>query len=215
MIILKYVKKGNLSYVSHKDIVRVLQRGLKRANIDVAYSLGYIPHMLTYTTTPLPLGAQSDAEYFVIDCPNLDGEAFLESYNKAMPTELGGIYAVYREKNPNLANYVVASEYVAVNNNEKIFDINEILQAKEYLIPVKKKDEIEEKDIRDMIFDISRDGDKLRFVLATGNVNLRVDNFIYHLNEKFGTQYHLNNVCRAQQLVMRDNSLISVEEFIK
>ena len=47
MIILKHYKEGDVSYVSHKDILRVLQRGLKRAKVDVRYSQGYVPHMLT------------------------------------------------------------------------------------------------------------------------------------------------------------------------
>ena len=68
MIILKHYKEGDVSYVSHKDILRVLQRGLKRAKVDVRYSQGYVPHMLTYTSTPVPLGVQSLAEYFAVDC---------------------------------------------------------------------------------------------------------------------------------------------------
>ena len=77
MIILRHLKVDDVSYVSHKDILRVLQRGLKRAKIDVRYSQGYVPHMLTYTTTPVPLGVQSVAEYFAIDCNDNDKDDVL------------------------------------------------------------------------------------------------------------------------------------------
>ncbi|MDE5548807.1 MAG: TIGR03936 family radical SAM-associated protein, partial [Clostridia bacterium] len=114
MIILKHLKVDDVSYVSHKDILRVLQRGLKRAKIEVKYSQGYVPHMLTYTTTPVPLGVQSTAEYFAIECNEKDKDDVLRRYNAAMPYGMRAIESYYRDKNPNLAGIVVASDYKAV-----------------------------------------------------------------------------------------------------
>lgn len=114
MIILKHYKVDDVSYVSHKDILRVLQRGLKRAGVDVKYSQGYVPHMLTYTTTPVPLGVQSVAEYFAFECvSNVDKDDILLRYNKSMPTGMRAVASFYKDRNPNLAGIVVASDYIA------------------------------------------------------------------------------------------------------
>ena len=56
IIVIKHVKAGDFSYVSHLDTMDVLHRTLKRAKIDVNYSQGFVKHMLTYATTPIPLG---------------------------------------------------------------------------------------------------------------------------------------------------------------
>ena len=66
MKVIKHIKKGNICYVSHIDSMRVLQRTLIRANINVRLSEGFNPHPVTFTSHPLPLGVQSEEEYFVI-----------------------------------------------------------------------------------------------------------------------------------------------------
>ena len=44
MKVIKHIKKGNICYVSHIDSMRVLQRTLIRANINVRLSEGFNPH---------------------------------------------------------------------------------------------------------------------------------------------------------------------------
>ena len=47
MITLKYYKKDKAIYLSHIDVLRHMNRTFRRAGIDVAFSQGFNPHMVT------------------------------------------------------------------------------------------------------------------------------------------------------------------------
>ena len=85
MIVFRHKKTGEAAYLSHIDAMRVLQRTMRRMKAEVKYSEGFVPHMITYTTTPLPLGVQSLAEYFTADSPLTDEPYLLERFNECAP----------------------------------------------------------------------------------------------------------------------------------
>ncbi|MDE7078572.1 MAG: TIGR03936 family radical SAM-associated protein [Clostridia bacterium] len=215
MIILKHLKVADVSYVSHKDILRVLQRGLKRAKIDVKYSQGYVPHMLTYTSTPVPLGVQSEAEYFAFDCAERDKDDVMNRYNLSMPTGMRAVASFFKDKNPNLAGIVVASEYRATSSALLPKEIEDIKNCESYVISTFKKGEAVEKNIADLIYDLKVEGNTICMRLASGNANLRADSFVGHINEKFGCNIKTNDIVRAAQLVLKDGRMTDVEEILK
>lgn len=215
MIILKHYKVDDISYVSQKDILRVLQRGLKRAKIDVKYSQGYIPHMLTYTSTPVPLGIQSLAEYFAVECSGIDKDEFLARYNASMPTGMRAVDSYFKEKNPNIAAIVTASDYRVKSNKPLSKEIESIADAQSYVIDVNKKGEAQQKDIAPMLYGIKTDGDILCMRLASGNTNLRCDDVVRHINAKFGCDIKINDIFRTAQLVGDKESFRDVEEVLR
>ena len=213
MIIVRHAKDGDMKYVSHKDTLRVLQRALKRAKIDVAYSQGFVPHMLTYTTTPLPLGVASNAEYFAVECKGVDEKSFLQAFTAAVPHGLRGDWSVEVAKNPNLAYIVIASRYF-ISAEGDLERVKEILASQEYVIQVTKKDETVSKDVRKLIYDLEVVEGGIVATLATGNDNLRVDCFVDSLNERYGLGICRDDVTRVEQLVQGKDGLISVKEFL-
>lgn len=215
MIILKHYKVDDVSYVSHKDILRVLQRGLKRAGVDVKYSQGYVPHMLTYTTTPVPLGVQSVAEYFAVECSGIDKDEMLVRYNASMPKGMRAVAGFYKDKNPNLAAIVTASDYEAVCVDVLPKEIEEIANCQSYVISTSKKGEVVQKDVAPLIYGLRVDGNKLFMRLASGNANLRADSVVNHINDKFRTNIKINDICRTAQLVSVQGNFVDVEELLK
>ena len=215
MIVLKHLKEGDVSYVSHKDILRVLQRGLKRARVDVKYSQGFVPHMLTYTSTPVPLGVRSTAEYFVFDCSDKDTDDVLRRYNAAMPEGMRATAAYYCDKNPNVAGIVVASDYVAICAEVLDKEIEGICGRDSYVIETLKKGEKVQKDIARLVYGLRVEGNTLYMCLASGNDNLRADSFIEHINEKFGCKIKINDIVRTAQLAMKDGKMTDVEEILR
>ncbi|MDE6362297.1 MAG: TIGR03936 family radical SAM-associated protein [Clostridia bacterium] len=215
MIILKHYKVDDVSYVSHKDILRVLQRGLKRAGVDVKYSQGYVPHMLTYTTTPVPLGVQSVAEYFAVECSGIDKDEMLVRYNASMPKGMRAVASFYKDKNPNLAAIVTASDYEAVCADVLPKEIEDIANCQSYVISTSKKGEVVQKDVAPLIYGLRVDGNKLFMRLASGNSNLRADSVVNHINEKFGINIKINDICRTAQLISVQGNFVDVEELLK
>ncbi len=214
MIIVKHVKAGDFSYVSHLDTMDVLHRVLKRAKIDVNYSQGFVKHMLTYATTPIPLGAQSIADYYAVDCNNITPQDFMERFNANVPEGLKAISAVQKQKNPNLAGNVVASDYRIKCNNILPVEIEDIKEKEEYTIDLVKKGEIYQKDIRPMLFDIFVDGRDLWVRCASGNVNLRIDSLVKHLIKEYKIETTVNDITRLNQLVKMDDKLVGVDDFL-
>jgi radical SAM-linked protein len=58
----QYTKRGDLRWLSHLDVVRLLQRAWKRAGIPVTYSQGFHPGPLFSFGPALAVGIESEAE---------------------------------------------------------------------------------------------------------------------------------------------------------
>ena len=86
---LKFVKVGNLQYISHLDLQRTFNRVIKRSGIPVWYTKGFNPHMKLVFSSPLSIGSESVCEYLdlsmqgVISC-----EEIMERLNRELTDEL-------------------------------------------------------------------------------------------------------------------------------
>ena len=116
MKVIEHIKKGNISYVSHIDSMRVLQRTLIRANINVKLSEGFNPHPVTYTSHPLPLGVESEQEFFVIANDDMSAEQVLNAFNNNIPSGMLAVKCYDCIKNPNFAKNVNYCEYLVKGN---------------------------------------------------------------------------------------------------
>jgi radical SAM-linked protein len=59
----QYTKGTKLRYLSHLDMVRLIERAIRRAGLPIAYTEGFHPHIKIAFGPPLPLGLTSRAEY--------------------------------------------------------------------------------------------------------------------------------------------------------
>ncbi len=59
---MKFTKKGRAKYISHLDLMRCFQRCIRRAELPIAYSEGFHPHMQIVFAAALSLGFESDYE---------------------------------------------------------------------------------------------------------------------------------------------------------
>lgn len=84
-----FSKKGMARFFSHKDVMRIIQRGLRRAGIAVVYSAGFHPKMQISHLPALPLGMEGKEEIFEFKMPQqVEKTNFLERINHSLP---GGI----------------------------------------------------------------------------------------------------------------------------
>ena len=56
-----------MKFIGHLDIMRYFQKAIRRANIPIAFSGGFSPHMIMSFAQPLGVGVTSDGEYFDIE----------------------------------------------------------------------------------------------------------------------------------------------------
>lgn len=59
---LRFRKKGNLCFIGHRDLLRAMERLLRRADLPVAKSQGFHPKPKVSYISALPLGFASDDE---------------------------------------------------------------------------------------------------------------------------------------------------------
>lgn len=135
-IICKYKKTGNLKYISHLDVLRFIQRAVKRAGINARYSEGFNPHMKTSFGFPLSLGTESMGEYFEIELnESMLPQEFTERMNEVMPREIQIIKSEYTDESQSLMARCVYAQYIIGIESEKLAmdKLNDLL--KEMLEP--------------------------------------------------------------------------------
>lgn len=57
-----FSKKGLMKYISHLDLMRLLTRAMRRANLPLKFTQGFSPHPKLSMKRALKLGVESDNE---------------------------------------------------------------------------------------------------------------------------------------------------------
>ncbi len=81
---IRFSKLGKLRWTSHRDIARMWERALRRAQIPVEYSHGFTPRPRISFGLALPTGSESVAEYLDIEIdPSATGDAMGDPWDPA------------------------------------------------------------------------------------------------------------------------------------
>ena len=64
---IKFRKNGVMKFIGHLDVMRYFQKVMRRADIPIAFTGGFSPHMIMSFANPLGVGLTSDGEYFDIE----------------------------------------------------------------------------------------------------------------------------------------------------
>ncbi len=215
MITLKYCKKGKAIYLSHIDVLRHLNRTFRRAGIDVEFSKGFNPHMLTKLGIPLPLGTYSKAEYVSVSC-DLEPEEFLKRYNASCVEGMEGIEAFKIQKNPNLAGKVLYADYsMGAKPLNKVDEIENIVNLDSFVVdyPTRKEPQ-KKKDIGGEVKRIKCYPDHIDMCINA--VSMRADVLATSFSREFGIETSPDNIWRtAQYVVSSDGKLVDVDQYLK
>jgi radical SAM-linked protein len=82
---LRFSKTNPVRFISHLDVVRLLDRSLRRADIGVAYSTGFSRHPKFSFGPPLPVGMIGWDEYFDLELVDERPGDFVELLNANLP----------------------------------------------------------------------------------------------------------------------------------
>nr|WP_244899972.1 TIGR03936 family radical SAM-associated protein [Veillonella tobetsuensis] len=79
-------KGEELRFLSHLDFAQAVERMIRRAEIKMAYSEGFNPHMKISFSSALALGVTAEAEYIDMDVLEEDTlESIMERLNRVAP----------------------------------------------------------------------------------------------------------------------------------
>ena len=175
---IKFRKNGVMKFIGHLDIMRYFQKAIRRAEIPIAFTSGYSPHMIMSFANPLGVGLTSDGEYFDIELTeSITSKEAVRRLNEQMVDgmEIVSFVQIPDDKKSKGMSIVAGADYLSsVKNGSLPEDLAEKLEAfyaqNEICVVKKTKKSEKEVNIRPMIYKLEcRDG-KIYMRVAAGSV---------------------------------------------
>ncbi len=164
--VIKFAKEGDIKFISHLDLLRTIQKIIKRSGLPVEYSKGFNPHMSISIAQPLSVGMYSEGEYMdVVLVEKVDPAVIIEKLNKSAPLGIKIFDAIYVHEIPNQKNapQTMAAIDAAENcikikyNDSKLLkeEMEKLLSEKEWVTLKKSKKGEKMTDIKPMVKTLS------------------------------------------------------------
>ena len=175
---IKFRKNGVMKFIGHLDIMRYFQKAIRRAEIPIAFTSGYSPHMIMSFANPLGVGLTSDGEYFDIELTeSIASKEAVRRLNEQMVDgmEIVSFVQIPDDKKSKGMSIVAGADYLSSVKNgslpENLAEKLEAFYAQNEICVVKKTKKSEkEVDIRPMIYKLEcRDG-KIYMRVAAGSI---------------------------------------------
>lgn len=183
----RFRKGDEVRFLSHLDLIRTLERAIRRANLPIAYSEGFNPRPKMSFGFALAVGILSEGEYgdyeFVED---LDPQEFLTRYNSVLPPGLEVLEAqTLSQGAPTLMRLINAATYELLIPNKTSSDLLErwsyLKEQDSFMVDRQTKKGIRKLDVLPFLIDLSSVQDldgvvKVECLCSLGNeANLRMD----------------------------------------
>ena len=159
---IKFAKTGVMKFVGHLDVMRYFQKAIRRAELPIAYSEGFSPHMLLSFASPLGVGISSTGEYFdMVLAEDMKTDEIVKRLNATMVEGMEVISArhVPDGKASKAMSLVAGADY--------------LVQFREGKMPIMRKTKRSEKltEIRPWIYDMKVKKSGVWMQLSTGSVS--------------------------------------------
>ncbi|MBE5761151.1 MAG: DUF2344 domain-containing protein [Clostridiales bacterium] len=166
--VIKLSKVGLARYSSHLDLLRVLQRAIRRADIPAKYSKGFNPHMELSFATALSLGVESLGELVELYLDeDMDCDEIVRRLNMNMPE---GMHVegckVPKEGIKAIAMLMDVAEYEITFNEDESEKIRAFMESESVIVTKRNKKGAKDIDIKQMVHDISYEGGVLSVTLT-------------------------------------------------
>ncbi|MGG7142291.1 TIGR03936 family radical SAM-associated protein [Clostridium nigeriense] len=230
--IIKFTKESSIKFISHLDLMRTLQRVIRRANLPMEYSKGFNPHMAMSIAQPLSVGVYSDAEYMDI--------VLVEELNEEE------IVARLNEKTASGIKFLNAKKVVNKEGEKKIPQTMALIDAARFTIKMICEDStIAEEKMKELdkksdwtTIKKSKKGEKevnLKTMIKEMKYWINNDELILNIVVSSGSREHLSpdlvasyiksnipeivedafiDIKREEMYVLKDNKYIPIYKFI-
>ena len=192
---IKFRKYGCMKFIGHLDIMRFFQKVMRRADIPIAFTGGFSPHMIMSFANPLGVGVTSDGEYFDIELTeDIDMKLAVERMNQVVVEgiDIVNMVPISDDKKQTGMSIVAAADYLS-SLKSGIFPEDWKEKAGQFMnqptISILKKTKKSEKevDIKPMIYKFEVRGESVYMQVATGSVeNLKPELVMQALSSFLG-----------------------------
>ena len=175
----RFTKRGKVRFLSHRDLARIWERALRRAEIRVSYSEGFSPRPKVSFGLALSTGYESLGEYLDIDlADDLEPDELLALVNPSLPVGMEAQVAIRIPPGTDSLQQSVTSSAWEIDVKDVAPDavaqrVTEALAAETLPIVVERKGSETDLDARPAILDLAAHGTTLLAELATHPRSLR------------------------------------------
>jgi radical SAM-linked protein len=160
----RYSKLGKVRFLSHRDLARIIERAVRRAQLPVSYSQGFSPHARLHFGLALSTGYESHAEYFDVDLDDdragmLPADDIAGALDPCLP--VGVTTTASRELEPgtpSLQDAVTSSTWRfdldAADADEVVARAAQLLAADELPLELVRKGKQVREDLRPLLLDL-------------------------------------------------------------
>ena len=177
---IKFKKYGALRFIGHLDVMRFFQKVMRRADIPIAFTGGYSPHMIMSFAAPLGVGTESLGEYF--DLELVETIPTSEITRRLDEVMVEGVHVISTRqvedgKAGKAMSLVAAADYYVEFRPGKEPEIswrdkiNDFLAQPEIKVMKKTKRSEKEINIRPFIYKMELQGDMIFMMLASASAN--------------------------------------------
>jgi len=210
-IIAAFEKTKELSYTSHLDVQRTLQRTFRRAGLPLAYSKGFNPHPKLSFATALATGYTSAGEWFEVELDqSIELPEFIDRVNAALPNGMCIVDAFEADdgidtlsKLIRAAKYELTVHFDTCVSADAVFEaVRSIMGPEPVIVDKKTKSGVKPADIRPDILEASvkECSDTKAIIDVVGTLTaaggLRAETFVRALFDRL----HLNGFFTAHRI---------------
>ena len=162
-----YAKQGSALWLSHLEVLRAMERMLRRSRLPYAISQGFSPHIKHTNSAALPVGTASTGEYMDVELMSLvNPDQALKSLQAAQLKDMPILSAVYVAKDaPSLQLYFNRATYLIEIEDPQGTLVSELvgrLQEKGKIEVLKKK--------KFKVYDLSRYVAEAKIASSNNNI---------------------------------------------
>jgi len=214
----RFTKLGKVRFTSHRDVARLFERALRRAQLPVASTEGFSPRPKMHFGLALPTGGESLGEYIDIDfrepeALDLDLAELAGVLSPLLPLGLDiDNAAVVDRKDPSLQEAVSSCSWRIEILNRSAADlrpaVDQLLAAESLPVTRERKGKAVHDDIRPNIVALAVDPDgALVAELATQPRGVRPSELVTSLSGfAGGDPLDEGGVCRTHQWIVLDGA---------
>ncbi|MDR3090437.1 MAG: TIGR03960 family B12-binding radical SAM protein [Desulfobulbaceae bacterium] len=165
--LISYRRVGAIAFLGHLDMLQIIFRSLRRAGIETNFSEGFNPSPKVSFSPALPVGTESECEYFLVDSPRPlpHSEEILARLNAALPP---GLAATAISRHPGRVPQSIVCDYeiTGVAPLEDYADsLTKFIDATSRMVERERKGKTRLVDIRPLVAACAVDGEVIRLTL--------------------------------------------------
>lgn len=230
--LIKYTKESEIKFIAHLDLMRTLQKIVKRSELPIEYSKGFNPHMAVSIAQPLSVGAHSSGEYMdVVLNSDLEEKYILDKMNENTPRgikilDVVKVIPVEGKKKVQAMAIIDAAKYtIKLKCSDELSvkeTLKDICETDQWNIVKKTKSGEKMVDIKPLVheFEYQVENSVLcitALVCCGSRNNLSSQLLADYMKEHVSTTYKdaFVDIRREEMYAYKDEKLVTLSEFFK